>query len=558
MMYEQRSRFSFATLLTLVCMAGGGYFYYGLRQDQQQMRAMLAQRAAYEADLQKHIAVQEAEPERVVVKGDAWRNIQDNVKNTVVQVFAQISEIDILQPYKAPHQYGACGSAFFINEQGDMITNAHVVNQALSIWVQIPCLGKRILDVELVGVSERDIALLRLKPEGLALVRKELGSIPCLSLGNSDSIRRADEAMALGYPLGQQSLKSTTGVISGKEQGMVQMSAAINPGSSGGPLLNTKGEVIGINTSGIMEANNVGYALPINDLKVVLSDLYTNKLLRKPFLGVYYNNGTEALTEYLGNPQPGGCYVVDVVKNSALAKAGVQRADMIYEINGHKLDIFGDMNVPWSEDKMSLIEYTARLAKGQDIHLVIYRNGHRKDIQLTLNQSELPAIRKMYPGFEEIDYEIFAGMVVMPLSLNHIQALMNVAPGLTRYAETKSQGEQALVVTHMFPGSQIQRSRAMLVGSVLHEVNGVSVSTLDELRSVLKKTADNPFLTLKAVDNVTRSTDNLFVVLTSDKVLSEERMLARDCRFPITPAMQAALADYDQKKGTIKKSSITA
>ena len=83
-------------------------------------------------------------------------------------------------------------------------------------------------------------------------------------------VRRSDEVLALGYPLGQQSLKSTTGVISGREQHLIQMSAAINPGNSGGPLLNVNGEVVGINSAIIQGAQNVGYIIPINDLKMRL------------------------------------------------------------------------------------------------------------------------------------------------------------------------------------------------------------------------------------------------------------------------------------------------
>ena len=125
------------------------------------------------------------------------------------------------------------------------------------------------------------------------MIKRVLGSIPFLPLGDSDLIHRSDEVLALGYPLGQQSLKSTTGVISGREQHLIQMSAAINPGNSGGPSLNTKGEVIGINSAGIPAAQNVGYMIPINDLKIVLADLYKVKLLRKPFLGVLFNNATD-------------------------------------------------------------------------------------------------------------------------------------------------------------------------------------------------------------------------------------------------------------------------
>ena len=202
-----------------------------------------------------------------------------------------------------------------------------------------------------------------------------------------------------------------------------------------------RGEVIGINSAGITEAQNVGYAIPINDLKIVLPDLYKTKLVRKPFLGVLFNNATEALTEFFGNPLPGGCYVVEVVKGSTLENGGVKRGDMIYEINGHKVDLYGEMSVPWTEDKVSIVDYVSRLSIGEDIKLIIYRNGTRKKFTVKFTNIELPAVRKVYPGYEKIDYEVFAGMVVMELTLNHIQIMGQNVSGLSKYAEMSNQEE---------------------------------------------------------------------------------------------------------------------
>lgn len=480
--------------------------------------------------------------EKIVSNNQVWRPIQDKVKDTVVQVFSQIAEFDMLQPFKSPAQYAANGSGFFINENGDLITNAHVIDQAKAIWIQIPSLGKRIIDVEVASVSpERDIALLRVKPEGLEIIKKTLGSIPYLPLGDSDIVRRSDEVLALGYPLGQQSLKSTTGVISGREQHLIQMSAALNPGNSGGPLLNNNGEVVGINSAIIAGAQNVGYIIPINDLKIVLPDLYKVKLLRKPFLGVLFNNATDSLTQYLGNPEPGGCYVVEVVQGSTLDKAGIKSGDMIYEINGHRMDIFGEMSVPWSEDKISIIDYVSRLSIGEDVHLVAYRNGERKDVTIKFSQSTLPAIRKVYPGFEPIDYEVFGGMVVMDLTLNHIHVLANSAPGLAKFAELKYQAKPALIITHIFPNSQLYRARTITIGATINEVNGMQVHTLEEFRKAIKKNAAQKFFTLRVSDNVARASDNVFVTLQFDKILEEEQQLAMDFKYPISKTTQELL-----------------
>ena len=480
--------------------------------------------------------------ERVISSSQLWRPVQERVHDAVLQLFGNVVGNNPCIPYAPPSQGAVCGSGFFINDQGYIITNAHVVQDATSIIAQIPSLGKRIIDVEVVGMSpDRDLALLRVSEESLELIRGELGSVPYLALGDSDLIRRSDDVLALGYPLGQQSLKSTTGVISGREQNMIQMSAPINPGSSGGPLLNTRGEVIGINTSGIVEAQNVGYAIPVNDLRIILPDLHKVKILRRPFLGVLFNNATEAMTEYLGNPQPGGCYVVEVIKGSPLDKVGVKSGDMLYSINGYPIDIYGEMKLPFSEDKISIIDYVSRLALGDKINLIVYRSGTKKEFNLTFGLPDQQPIREVFLAYETIDYEIFAGMVVVPLTLNHIPILAKQAPGLTKYADAKNQTEPVLLITHIFPNSQLYRSRSLPVGATINEVNGMKVKTLEEFREAIKKSCSSGFLTIRASDNVTRKSENVLVVLPWKKILQEEPQLARDFRYPTTKLAQAIL-----------------
>lgn len=529
------------TLIIVVPILGFGC--YLLYKEQRLVSNTLAQMQNANLELAKQIDIPTQIVEKVVSDTVLWRPIQEKVNDTVVQVFAQVAEFDLLQPYRTPQQYSACGSGFFISDEGYLITNAHVINQARTVWIQIPSLGRRIFDAEVIGMTpDRDIALLHLAPESRAVIEESLGRIPYLELGDSDRVHRSDEVLALGYPLGQQSLKSTTGVVSGHEQHMIQISAPINPGSSGGPLLNVEGKVVGINASGITEAQNVGYAIPINDLKIVLPDLYKTKLLRKPFLGILYNNGSEALTEYLGNPEPGGCYIVEVVKGSTMYKAGVKPGDMLYQIDGYDIDLYGDMRVPWSEDKISIIDYVSRIPVGQKVMVVVYRNGTRKECHITFDLTELPAIRKIYPGYEEIDYEVFAGMVVMQLSLNHIHIMEKMVPGLVKFVEMKHQNEPVLVITHMFADSQIYRTRTLTPGATINEINGIKVTTLTELRDALKKSVQEKFLTIKASDNLMRVSDNLLVVLPWEKILDEEPTLARDYHYPLSQTSKFLLA----------------
>jgi serine protease Do len=534
--------------LSVIFGCGLALSWYTLYEHNRQLRELLSVvRKDRDDQLAKNIVLPTA-IERVVGKSQVWRPVQESVKDAVVQIFVQGAEVDILQPYATPAQFTVYGSGFFINTNGEFITNEHVVRNAKQIWIQIPSLGKRIIDAIVVGESpDRDIALLRVTDEGKRIIERELGGVKCLKFGDSDYVRRSDEVMALGYPLGQQALKSTTGVISGREGGMIQISAAINPGNSGGPLMNSAGEVIGINASKITssQVDNIGYMIPINDLKLLLDDLRSTKLVRRPFLGVILTNGTEALTEYLGNPIPGGCYVADVVKNSTLYKAGVESGDMIYEINGCKVDIYGEMSVNWAEDRVSFVDYVGRLVVGEDIRFVVYRHGKRKEFSVKFTEAELPAVRQVYPWLEQVDYEVFAGMVVMQLTANHVRALVQQAPGLMSYTEMKNQAEPVLIVTNVFPTSQLYRSRTLIAGVTLNEINGIPVHTLDELRQAFLA-HDGTCITIRATDQVMLSSDNIFVVLPYQKVLEEEPLLSQLYKYPLSPTAKTLLAQCAQ------------
>lgn len=467
-------------------------------------------------------------------EGFSWREVQSKFKNTVVQVFSQIAEVDLLEPYRTPSQQQGVGSAFFINNEGELVTNAHVVNQAKAIWIQIPGLGKQQIDVEILGLSfERDIALLKVKPEGLQVIKNELGDVPFLNLGDSDVVSRAEEIMTLGYPLGQQGLKSTVGVVSGREQHFIQIDAPINPGNSGGPSVNTNGEVVGINSMLAVNSQNCGYIIPINELKIILDDLRKVKLLKKPYLGILYINASDTLTQYLGNPLPGGVYVVDVYTGSPLQKAGIAKKDMIYEINGHRLDVYGEME--WNGEKISIVDYVSQLKLGQDVHLVVYSSGVRKDINFRFEQTDPLPIKRLYAGYETIDYEIIAGMVVQSLTTNHLPLLVNHAPSLAKYIEMKNQMEPVLVVTHIFPDSQAQRSRALLPGVTLHEVNGTKVTTLDQLREAVGKSLESDSLTIE-------TGEGLFFVFPFEKVMKDEIRLSQDYYYPLTYNSRKILA----------------
>jgi serine protease Do len=211
---------------------------------------------------------------------------------------------------------------------------------------------------------------------------------------------------------------------------------------------------------------------------------------------------------------------------------------MIYQINNNRLDIYGEMRVDWAEDKVSLIDYVSRLSIGQEISLVVYRNGVQHTIVTKFEQMALPPISEIYPGYEPIDYEVFGGLVVMSLTINHLQLLGSRAPGLAKYMDMQQRAEPALIITHIFPSSYAYRSRAISVGSTIHEVNGVSVSTLAQYRAALKTAVKNKHLVLRVADNVARRSDNVIVALEMDKLIEQEPILSRDYVYPISQTAQ--------------------
>jgi serine protease Do len=437
----------------------------------------------------------------------------------VVQILVQASHFNWIEPYKQPDLSRAFGSAFFVDDQGHLVTSYHVVTQASSIKIQIPTLGKEQFDVSIVGACpDRDIALLKLSDEAKKSVIEKMHAIPFLQLGQSDKIVRTQELIALGYPLGQDALKSTQGIVSGRQdifgESFIQMTAALNPGNSGGPTVDEQGRVIGINTAIIPEAQSVGYITPISDIIGVIKDLYNVQLLRTPLLGCELNYATGAMLAYLGNPEPGGLYVARIYKDSLFDKAGVQEGDMLYQVNEHQFDMYGETTAEWSEDKVAITALLNRFRIGQKVDMVIYRKGERKEVSFNFELSDPLPIRTIFPEFETLETHILGGMVLMPFTINHLMKFAEINPFLLKYKKREHQNKPCIIVTTVLPNSQSQLTRTIFPGDILEEINEKPVETLEDVKNAINKT--DLYIRVK--------TDNKkFVVLDSKKVVEEDK-----------------------------------
>jgi S1-C subfamily serine protease len=236
------------------------------------------------------------------------------------------------------------GSGFIINEQGDILTNAHVVNNADQVTVKLK--DGRQFEGYVEGVDEiTDLAVIRINTTGDAL--------PISKLGDSDGVEVGDWAIAVGNPLGLDNTV-TLGIVStlkrssaavgipDKRIDFIQTDAAINPGNSGGPLLNAQGEVIGINTAIRADAMGIGFAIPINKAKAIQASLSRGERIAHPYLGVQIATLTPDMAKMnnedpnsaIALPETDGVLVVRVLPNTPAADAGLRRGDVITKVAG--------------------------------------------------------------------------------------------------------------------------------------------------------------------------------------------------------------------------------
>lgn len=487
----------------------------------------------------------------VVQEGMYWGEIQIASQDAVVQVFAQVAGFNWKEPYKVEEQYENRGSGFFINENGYFITNAHVVGEAKFVWIYMTALGRQPLYAEIVSISpNQDLALLRLKEVSLQTVRKHLNKVPYLELGDSDNLQSTESVLALGYPMGQHRLKSTTGIISGREQifdrSLLQITAPLNPGNSGGPVLNAAGNVMGIIIAAMSRVNNIGYAIPINNLKIVLDELYVNKLLNKPFLGIGFMYTDDEKPRFFNNPIPSGLYINKVISGSLCDKAGIEIGDMLYEFNNFILDAYGETEVPWSFQKISIFELLERVKIGAEISLVIYRNGKRLEKKFPFVFEHIFKIREIYPGYDIIDYETLGGMVIMELALNHIPLFYEDVPELFKYQLPENRLESRLIITHILAGSYTHQLAVLGAGDIIQEVNGKKVGTLDELQKCIFQSLESDFFTIKTEQDA-------FVVFSLRKILDDETRLCQDFVYPMSQTIQQLYKIVDHHAENHKK-----
>src|SRR5581483_1721958 len=360
----------------------------------------------------------------------------------------------------------ALGSGVIVTKDGYLLTNHHVIDGAEEIRVELA--DNRVFDAKVVGSDPRS---------DLAVLRINAGGLPLLALGDSDRVRVGDVVLAVGNPLGVgQTVTAgiisakgrTTGLSDGSFESFLQTDAPINQGNSGGALVNTSGELIGINSQILSPSGGnigIGFAIPANMARTVADQLMKGGKVRRGMLGVSIQPVTSDIAESLGLKDVRGVIVNSVEPGSPAERAGLKQGDVITAFNGKEVS-----------DSNSLRNLVASTPPGTEVTLTISREGHEQQLRATLGELSDEARNKAAPGGDE---QSPGNAGRFGLSVTPLTPEIAGQPGLGRDA-------RGLAVTDADPAGPAADA-GLRSGDVIEQVNRQPVSTVAELKAAFDR-----------------------------------------------------------------------
>jgi serine protease Do len=390
-----------------------------------------------------------------------------------------------MQPQPQPREEGGLGSGVIVSPDGYILTNNHVVERANQIRVELT--DRRSFVAKVVGTDQ---------PSDLAVLKIEATGLQSLPLGDTRKVRVGDVVLAIGNPLGVGQTVTmgiisakgrATGVSDGAFEDFLQTDAPINQGNSGGALVDTRGELVGINSQILTPTGGsigIGFAIPADMAQNVMQQLIKSGTVRRARLGVSAQGVTSDLAQSLGLKDVHGALVNSVEPNTAAAKAGIERGDVILAVNGEPV-----------ADSNALRNRVANSQPGSTAQVTINRNGREETKSVVLGELEATNRRASNDRGESGNGGRY-GMTVAPLT-----------PDVAR--ELGVRAKSGLVVEGVAPASAASEA-GIREGDVIVEVNRQPVNTLSQFQDAVKSNGNRPALLL-----VNRQGNDIYLALSA-------------------------------------------
>ena len=361
------------------------------------------------------------------------------------------------------------GSGVIVSPNGYILTNNHVVDHATTVTVIMP--DKHEYNARVVGADPKT---------DLAVLKVDAGSLEPITIGDSDKVQVGDYVLAVGNPFGVGKTV-TMGIVSATGRAnlgiedyedFIQTDASINPGNSGGALVNDRGELIGINTAILANGSEgnqgIGFAVPVGVARKVMDQIVETGKVTRAYLGVMAQEVTPSIAKAFHEPEVRGALIGDVTPNSPAQKAGLEKGDIILDIDGKPVNSSAELRM-----------HVSLMAPGTKVNVKVFRDGAEKTLPLTLAEMPTETARNEQP--ENSSEDALEGITVENVTAQTARQL--------RLPATAT----GVVVTNVDPAGKAADS-GLKRGDVIQEVNHKPVRNTSDFESAMRNATDATLL----------------------------------------------------------------
>jgi S1-C subfamily serine protease len=480
----------------------------------------------------------------------------DELRSSVVRIQAVGGEFDWFHPFMPPQDGIGLGTGFIVQTEPYLLfaTNQHVINDASQVSLQLLLFGEKKWDVQVVTTCPRfDLALLTLKDDaGFKAAMKEMSIVPKALKLSSSVAAMGQDVVALGFPLGQNSLKISKGNVAGNQvvnnNLCIQSTAPISPGNSGGPLMDADGEeVVGVNFAKATSGENVNYVIPAWRLKQIVqhhlsaqTDVPSNGTWKRLPLRVPSDEVTVEVPNLALYSLSKGCnkgvYMARIGERSFLNKAtpAIKKGSFLVSVAGKKLDRFGMGRYPeFAADKVSFTDLFFMTPDLSDN--VEFETCHQG--KLVSHKVKIAWSEEFSKGLATVEepnvngfgqkYEMFGDLSVMQMTVNHVASLVRAgSTSVARWLEPTEIIHPRLIVNFVRQGSEV--SEFLVPGAAVEKVNGKTVRTMEDFKANLVPPKGQNIWTLE--------TDRgLVAALPFKETMKSQLMRGQEQHFYLTP-----------------------